>query len=169
MTQGGDQGPADPWELHERTVAWVYGAMLTGAAVVVASAKVATVAWQVATYSAVAMTVVWICHSYAAFVGHGGRFDDGRLGRLLAHAFRTELPILESALPAVGAAAVAALLGADVSGAGYAGAIGSVATMTAAAGIAARRSGASTAGVAAGAVSACLIGVLLIAAKVALK
>jgi hypothetical protein len=169
VTGSEEQGPADLWERDERTVAWVYGAVLTGAAVVVASAKLATQAGQVAIYTAAAMVVVWICHSYAVFVGHGGRFDGGRLRPLLAHAFRTEAPVLASSLPAVAAAAVAAVLGADVSTAGYAGAIGSVATMTVAAASAAKRSGAAPAGVAAGALSACLIGVLLIAAKVALK
>jgi hypothetical protein len=169
VTGARDRHPADIWERDERTVAWVYGAVLTGAAVVVAAAKLATESWQVATYTAAAMVVVWICHSYAVFVGHGGRLDGGRLRPLLAHAFRTEAPVLASSLPAVAAAAVAALLGADVSAAGFAGAIGSVATMTVAAGSAAKRSGAAPGGVAAGALSACLIGVLLIAAKVALK
>jgi hypothetical protein len=166
---GGSPQPADVWERDERIVAWVYGAVLTGAAVVVASSKVATEPWQVALYTGIAMVVVWMCHSYAVFVGHGGRVEGGGVLPLLGHAFRTELPVLASSLPAIAAAGAAALLDADVSGAGYAGAIGSVATMTVAAGSAAKRFGAGPGGVAAGALSACLIGVLLIAAKVALK
>lgn len=159
----------DDWERDERIVAWVYGGMLTGAAVVVASSKIATEPWQVTLYTLIATVVLWLAHSYAAFVGHGGRFDDGRLGPRLRHAFAIESTILASGMPAVAATAVAALLDASVSETGYAGAIAAVATMVVAAAIAAKRSGAGPAGVAIGAFGAILIGGFLIAAKVALK
>jgi len=161
--------PPNDWERDERTVAWVYGGMLTGAAVVVASAKIATEPWQVTLYTLVATVVLWLAHSYAAFVGHGGRFDGGQLGARLRHAFAVESPILAAGLPTVAATAVAALAEASVSETGYVGAIAAVATMVVAASLAARRSGAGPAGIAVGALGAALIGGLLIAAKVALK
>ncbi len=157
------------WERDERTVAWVYGGMLTGAAVVVASTKIATEPWQVTLYTAIAAVILWIAHSYAAFVGHGGRFEGGQLGARLRHAFAVESTILAAGMPTVAATAVAALLDASVSETGYVGAIAAVATMVVAAAHAARRSGAGAVGIAVGAVTATLIGGLLIAAKVALK
>ncbi len=160
---------AGDWERDERTVAWVYGGMLTGAAVVVASAKIATEPWQVTLYTVVAAVVLWLAHAYAAFVGHGGRFDGGRLGARLRHAFAVESTILAAGVPTIAATAVAAILGAGVSETGYVGAGAAVATMVVAAAHAARRSGAGPIGVAIGGTGAALIGGLLIAAKVALK
>jgi len=157
------------WERDERTVAWVYGGILTGAAVVVASTKIATEPWQVTLYTAIAAVILWLAHSYAAFVGHGGRFEGGQLGARLRHAFAVESTILAAGMPTVAATAVAALLDASVSETGYVGAIAAVATMVVAAAHAARRSGAGPVGIAVGAVSATVIGGLLIAAKVALK
>ncbi len=167
---GGRPGEGEPgWERDDRTVGWIYGSMLTGAAVVIATAKVATRPWQVPVYTAVAMAVVWLSHSYAAFVGHGGGVRASDRPRLLVHALRTELPVLASAIPAIAAAAIAGLLGADVSGVGYAAVLASVATMAVTAALAARKTGAGAMGIAFGAISACFVGAFLIAAKVALK
>jgi hypothetical protein len=157
------------WERDERVVGWVYGATLTGAAVVVATVKVATLPWQAVLYTAVAMAVVWAAHSYAEFVGHGGRIEGGGVGRRLRHVSLAELPVFLACVPALAAMALAAALDADLSGVGYAGVLAAVATMVLAASYAAKRSGAGTAGVVAVAVTACLVGVLLIAAKSALK
>ncbi|MDQ2675297.1 MAG: hypothetical protein M3Y34_00680 [Actinomycetota bacterium] len=157
------------WERDERTVAWVYGGMLTGAAVVVASSKIATEPWQVTLYTLVATIVLWLAHAYAAFVGHGGRFEGGEVRARLRHAFAVESAVLAAGMPTVAATAVAAISGASVSEAGFVGAGAAMATMVVAAGLAARRSGARPLGVAVGALGAGLIGGLLIAAKVALK
>jgi hypothetical protein len=161
--------PAESWERDERVVGWVYGATLTGAAVVVATVKVATRPWQAALYTAIAMAIVWAAHSYAEFVGHGGRVEGGGVGRRLGHALRAELPVFLSCVPAIAAMGIAAAADADLSGVGYAGVLAAVATMVVAAGYAAKRSGAGRAGVAAVAITACLVGVLLIGAKSALK
>ncbi|HYH62403.1 MAG TPA: hypothetical protein VD766_11105, partial [Solirubrobacterales bacterium] len=113
--------------------------------------------------------VLWLAHAYAAFVGHGGRFEGGRVGPRLGHAFAVESTILAAGVPTVIATAVALLFGASVSTTGYVGAGAAIATMVVAAGLAARESGAGPIGIAIGAVGAILIGGLLIAAKVALK
>ena len=157
------------WERDESLVAWIYGSVLTGAAVVAATSKVAHTAGQVLLYTAVTMVVVWLAHGYAAFVGHGGRMDvDGTAGRF-AHAFRAELSILGSAVPTLVALAAAWLLNAGVNAAGYAGLVTTIGTMVAAATYAARSAGAGFRGALLAAVGALVIGLALIAAKVALK
>jgi hypothetical protein len=168
-----DSGHATPvgdgWERDESLVAWIYGSVLTGAAVVAATSKVASTAGQVLLYTAVTMIVVWIAHGYAAFVGHGGRMDvDGTTDRF-AHAFGSELSILGSAVPTLIALAAAWLLGADVDAAGYAGLVTTIGTMVAAATYAARSAGAGFRGALLAAIGALVIGLALIAAKVALK
>jgi hypothetical protein len=160
---------SDEWERDESLVAWIYGSVLTGAAVVAATSKVAHTAGQVLLYTAVTMAVVWLAHGYAAFVGHGGRMDvDGTAGRF-AHAFGAELSILGSATPTLIALAGAWLLDADVEAAGYAGLVTTIGTMVAAATFSARTTGAGPRGAMLAAVGAVVIGLALIAAKVALK
>jgi hypothetical protein len=156
-------------ERQESLVAWIYGSILTGAAVVAATSKIADTAGQLLLYTAVTMIVVWVAHGYAAFVGHGGRMDvEGTAGRF-AHAFRAEISILGSAVPTLIALAAAWLLDADVSAAGYAGLVTTVGTMVAAATYAARSAGAGLQGALLAAIGALFIGLALIAAKVALK
>jgi len=164
-----DDRPPDTWERDERTVAWVYGGVLAGAAVVVAASVVATAPGQVVLYTAVTMAVVWLVHSYAAFVGRGGRFDLGGLAARLLHAMGTELPVLASATPTLIALAISWLVGADVATTGLAGVITSIATMAVVASAAARRAGAGPLGMALGALGAMVLGAILIAAKVSLK
>jgi hypothetical protein len=161
--------PAESWERDERAVAWVYGSMLVAAAVVVAAEVVASAPGQIFLYSAVAMVVVWLAHSYAAFVGHGGRVDTGGVGAGVLHAMRTELAVLESAGPTLIAIAVSWLLGASVSATGLVGLVVAIATMVLVAAGAARRAGAGRFGTAAAAIGALLVGGLLVVAKLALK
>jgi hypothetical protein len=161
--------PAGGWERDERAVAWVYGSILVGAAVVVAAGVIASKPGQVPLYTASTMVVVWLAHSYAAFVGHGGRLDvEGRRERWL-HALATELPVLASAAPTLIAMGVAWLADAGVGATGLTGLIASIATMAIVAAGAARRTGAGPLGIAAAAASALLLGGLLVFAKVALK
>jgi hypothetical protein len=159
---------ASEWERDERAVALVYGSILTGAAVVAAS-KIATGPGHEIAYTAATMVVVWLAHAYAAFVGLGGRFEGGRLGRRLVHAMRDELPVLASVVPALAAMAIAWALGADVSGIGYAGVGVAIASMCVLAANAATRTGAGPGGVAAGVAGALVLGALLITMKLALK
>ncbi|HSI79292.1 MAG TPA: hypothetical protein VK919_01450 [Solirubrobacterales bacterium] len=161
--------PANAWERDERTVGWVYGSILTGAATVAASATIASKPWQVPVYTAATMIVVWVAHAYAAFVGHGGRLEIGELEDRLRHAAATELPVLLSSTPALAALGIAWLVGADVSVTGLVGLLAAIATMAALAAGAARRTGAGTAGVAAAGGGAVVLGALLIGAKVLLK
>lgn len=155
-------------ERDEAVVGWVYGSILVGSAVV-AGGVIASEPGQVPLYTAVTMVVVWLAHSYAAFVGHGGRLDHaGRRGRLL-HALAAELPVLTSATPTLIAMGVASLVGTDVGTTSYTGLIVAIATMVVVAAGAARRTGAGALGIAAAAAVALLFGGLLIIAKVALK
>jgi hypothetical protein len=152
----------------EAAVAWVYGAILVATAVAVATAK-AEGTGQVLLYTAATMTVVWLAHAYAAFVGHGGRLEIEGLGSRILHALGTELPVLASAGPTLIAIAVCWLAGADVGSTGLVGLIISIATIVVVAAAAARRAGARRQGIAAAAASALLIGGIIVAAKIALK
>jgi hypothetical protein len=150
-------------------VAWVYGGIVAGAAVVVAASVVASVPGQVLLYTAVTMAVIWLIHSYAAFVGHGGRLDlGGSAGRIRA-AMLAELPLLVSATPTLIALAAACLLGAGVATAGLVGVIASITTMAIVASLAARRAGAERWGIVLSAIAALVFGAILIGAKIALK
>jgi hypothetical protein len=164
-----DRLPPGTWERDERTVAWIYGSILVAVAVVVASDVIATDAAQILLYTAATMVVVWLAHSYAAFVGHGGRVDIGGVGARIRHAMGTELPVLASASPTLIAIAVCWVVGAGVTASGVVGLIVSIATMALVAGGAARRAGSGRVGMAAAAVGALVLGALLVAAKVALK
>ena len=165
-----DEGarPDGTWERDEVLVAWVYGSILAGAAVVGAG-KIADTVGRASLYVAVTGTVVWLAHSYAAFVGHGGRIDlDGR-GKRLRHAHAAEASILVSFVPAVAALLVCSLLDTPLSTAGFVALGVTILTMAWAAATAARRTGAEAGGSALAALGALLIGGTLIAAKVALK
>lgn len=161
--------PPDSWERDERAVAWVYGAILTATTVVVASSVVASQPGQVLIYTASTMAVVWFAHSYAAFVGHGGRMDPDQIVIRAIHALRIELPVFVAALPALAATAIASALDADVQGVGFAGLFTAIATIVVVAAGAARRAGAGRIGMAAAALGALVVGGLLVAAKVLLK
>lgn len=152
----------------EAAVAWTLGSILAGATVVAAT-DVASESGQVLLYTAAGMFVIWLAHSYAAFVGHGSRFDPDGLGGRLRHAMSTELPILASATPTLIALACASLVGAGESSTGLVGLMAAIATMAVTAAGAARRTGASTLGVSAAMGGALILGAVLIAAKVALK
>lgn len=156
------------WERDEDAVALVYGSILTGAAVVAAS-KIGHDPGMEIAYTVVTMAVVWIAHTYAAFVGVGGRIEDGRVGRRLARAGRDELAVLASVVPAVIAMALSWALGGDASTTAYVGLGVSIALMCALAARAARNAGARPVGVVFAGVGALLLGALLVAAKVALK
>ena len=160
--------PEGTWERDEVLVAWTYGSILSGAAVV-AAGKFADSPGRAALYVAVTGAVVWLAHSYAAFVGHGGRIDLGGRGKRLWHAHLTETPILVSFIPAVAALLISSLLDASLSTAGYIALGATIVTMAWAAATAAHRTGANATGAALAALGALLIGGTLIAAKVALK
>jgi hypothetical protein len=168
-----DQGEAPPgdggWERDEAVFAWIYGPILAGAAVAVATGVVAETTGQVLLYTTATMVVVWLAHGYAAFVGHGGRMDLDGTFRRIVHAFGAELPILASALPTLAALAFGWIIDATVSAAGYIGLATTVGTMVGAATYAARNTGAGAAGSVLAALGAFVIGAALIAAKVALK
>jgi hypothetical protein len=89
--------PPGSWERDERTVAWIYGSILVAAAVVVATEVIASKPGQILLYTTSTMVVVWLVHSYAAFVGHGGRIDIGGVGARVRHAMSTEFAVLASA------------------------------------------------------------------------
>jgi len=161
--------PTETWERDEGAVAWVYGSILAGAAVVVAAGVIASAPGQVLLYTTATMIVVWLVHSYAAFIGHGGRFNLVGLYARLRHAMRTELPILAAATPTLAALAAASLFSAGVAATGLVGLVTSIATMAVVATRAARRAGAGRVGMAAAAAGALALGAILIAAKVALK
>ena len=122
--------PPDIWERDEAIVAWVYGSLLAGAWVV-PSGVVATAPGQVLLYTTISMVVIWVAHSYAAFVGHGGRFDAGGLVARVRHAMGTELPVLASATPTLIALATAWLFGAGVASTALVGLCTAIATMAA--------------------------------------
>ena len=159
----------DSWTRDERTVAWVYGSTLVGAAVVVSAGVVASEPGQVPLYTAATMVVVWLAHSYAAFVGHGGRVHLTGLASRIHSAMSSELPVLASATPTLAALAIAWLAGAGVNTTGWAGLATAIAVMSAVTAREARQSGAGKLGVVAAALTALVVGVLLVAAKVALK
>lgn len=161
--------PDGTWERDERVVGWIYGSILVGAAVVVAGNAIATRPWQIPVYTAVTMFVVWLAHAYAAFVGHGGRFDLPRLRARAGHALNVELPVLACSTPTLIATAVSAVAGADVATTGLVGLIAAIATTVFVAAATALRSGAGSVGIAAAVASALLFGLVLVAAKVALK
>jgi hypothetical protein len=160
---------AGTWERDEGAVAWVYGSILVGAAVVVASGVVASAPGQVLVYTAATMVIVWLAHSYAAFVGHGGRVDIGGVHMRLAAAMRIELPVLASSVPTLIVLAVCWLVGTGLGPTGLIGLIAADVTMALVAGGAARRAGAGYPGIAAAVLAALVIGTALIAAKVSLK
>jgi hypothetical protein len=161
--------PDGTWERDERAVAWIYGSILVGAAVVVAANAIATRPWQVLVYTAVTMFVVWLAHSYAAFVGHGGRFDVPRLRVRVAHALNTELPVLVCSTPTLVATAISAVASTSVATTGLVGLIAAITTMAVVAASTARRSGGGAVGVTAAVASALLFGLVLVGAKVAIK
>jgi hypothetical protein len=161
--------PPGSWERDERTVAWIYGSILVAAAVVVATEVIASKPGQILLYTTSTMVVVWLVHSYAAFVGHGGRIDIGGVGARVRHAMSTEFAVLASATPTLIAIAASWLVGAGVAATGLVGLIVSIATMVLIAAGIARRAGARQLGVVAAGVGALLVGGLLIAAKLALK
>lgn len=160
--------PANTWERDEVLVAWTYGSILSGAAVV-AAGKIAHSPGRAALYVAVTAAIVWLAHSYAAFVGHGGRIDLGGRGERFWHAHVTEFPILMAFAPATVALLACSLLDSSLSTAGFVALGATIVTMAWAAGTAARRTGANARGAALAALGALLIGGTLIAAKVALK
>jgi hypothetical protein len=161
--------PAGNRRRDERVVAWMYGSVLVGATVVVASNVIASRPWQVIAYTGITMTVVWLAHAYAAFVGHGGRFDLPGFRAQAAHALRDELPVLACSVPTLLVTGISASTAASVRTTGLTGLIAAIATMAIVAANAARRSGARAWGVAAAVGSAFLFGLVLVAAKVALK
>lgn len=163
------RAPAGTWERDERVIAWMYGSILVGAAVVVAASVIASRPWQVPVYTAVSMVVVWLAHSYAAFVGHGGRFDVAGLRARITQALSAELPVLACSAPTLIATAISALADASVATAGLVGLITAITTMAVVAAGTARRSGSGGVGIAAAVASAMLFGLVLIAAKVVLK
>jgi hypothetical protein len=167
--QRGEPTHAGGWERDDAIVAWIYGSILTGAAVAVATGAIAKTVDRVFLYVAATMIVVWLAHVYAAFVGHGGRMDvDGTLRRL-GHSARVELPVVASAVPTLVVLAVCLTLDMSVSTMGFVGLTVTSTTMVAAATYAARNAGAGFAGAALAAGGALLIGAALIFAKVALK
>ncbi|MFN8149998.1 MAG: hypothetical protein U0R24_02570 [Solirubrobacterales bacterium] len=155
-------------ERDEQDVALVYGSILTGAAVVVASKLGHDPGMEIA-YTIVTMVVIWIAHTYAAFVGEGGRLEGGSVVRRLLAVAIEQLPVLVAVFPAVIAMAIAWAFGAGSSTTAYVGLAVSIATMCALAARAAREAGAGGGGEIAAAAGALVLGALLIAAKVALK
>ena len=168
MTTDEAARPSGTWERDDALVAWVYGSILAGAAVVGAG-KIADTAGRAALYVAVTGTVVWLAHSYAAFVGHGGRIDLAGRAQRLRHAHATEASILVSFVPAVATLLLCSLLDTSLSASGFIALGVTIVTMAWAAATAARRTGADAGGAALAALGALLIGGTLIAAKVALK
>jgi hypothetical protein len=163
-----DIAPGAILRRDDATVAWTLGSILAGATVVAAT-DVASESGQVLIYTGAGMVVIWLAHSYAAFVGHGGRFDIHGLASRLRHAMNIELPVLASAVPTLIALASASLIGAGVSSTGLVGLMAAIATMAVTAARAARRTGASPLGVSTAVGGALILGAMLIAAKVALK
>jgi len=162
-----ERGAAE-WERDEDAVAFVYGSILTGAAVVAAS-KIGHDPGREILYTTVTMVVIWIAHSYAAFVGVGGRLEGGRVGHRLARVSKDELPVLASVVPVVAAMAISWALGGDATTTAYVGLAVAIAVMCALAARAAGQAGADRGGQLAAAAGALVLGGLLIAAKVALK
>lgn len=169
MTGTPEPIPAGAWERDEQAVAWVYGSILTSAAVVAAVSLERESTGLVFAYTATTMLVVWLAHSFSLFVGHGGRVDlPGRAARA-AHALKGEVSVLLSAIPTLVALAACWVAGATVDTSGWVALAVSIAVMVGVAGAAARRTGAPPAAIVLTAGTALLLGGLIVAAKVALK
>lgn len=160
--------PAGTWERDETDVAWIYGSILTAAAVAVATDIKASDSGDVLLYTAATMVVVWLAHSYGVFVGHGGRMDLPHRAARFWHALRTELPLLACAVPTFVALAVAALNDADLETTGAVGLTVSITVMVLTAARAAQRTGASQLGIVEAGASALLLGGMVVVLKVSL-
>jgi hypothetical protein len=166
--QGEHELPAGAWERDESDVAWIYGSILTAAAVAVATDIKASDSGDVLVYTAATMLVVWVAHSYGVFVGHGGRIDlPGRTPRLW-HALRTELPLLACAVPTFVALGICALADADLETTGLAGLAVAISVMVLIAARAAKRTGATGAAVLIDAASALVLGGIIVVLKISL-
>jgi hypothetical protein len=160
--------PAGAWERDEGDVAWIYGSILTAAAVAVATDIKASNSGDVLLYTTATMVVVWLAHSYGVFVGHGGRIDLPGRARRLWHALRTELPLLICAVPTLVALAVCSLSDADLETTGAVGLAVSISVMVLVASGAARRTGASGAALLIDGGSALVLGGLIVLLKISL-
>ena len=67
--------PTETWERDEGAVAWVYGSILAGAAVVVAAGVIASAPGQVLLYTTATMIVVWAVLYYPATNSAGVSYD----------------------------------------------------------------------------------------------
>jgi hypothetical protein len=160
--------PAGTGERDEGEVAWIYGSILTAAAVAVATDIKASDSGDVLVYTAATMVVVWLAHSYGVFVGHGGRVDlPGRTVRLW-HALRTELPLLACAVPTFLALAICSLSDADLETTGAVGLTVAISIMVLVAAGAARRTGASPTAVLIDGASGLVLGGLIVVLKISL-
>jgi hypothetical protein len=160
--------PAGAWERDEGDVAWIYGSILTAAAVAVATDIKASDSGDVLLYSTATMLVVWLAHSYGVFVGHGGRVDlPGRTPRLW-HALRTELPLLACAVPTFAALAICALADADLETTGSVGLAVAISVMVLIAARAAKRTGARGTAVLIDGASALVLGGIIVVLKISL-
>jgi hypothetical protein len=160
--------PAPGVERDETDVAWIYGSILTAAAVAVATDIKASEPGDVLLYTAATMVVVWLAHSYGIFVGHGGRVDLPGLASRLGNALRTESPLLACAVPTFLALAICSLADADLDTTGAVGLTVSIVVMVIVAAGAARRTGASPGAVVAAGASALVLGGIVVAAKISL-
>jgi hypothetical protein len=167
-THGEHELPAGAWERDESDVAWIYGSILTAAAVAVATDIKASKPVDVLLYTAATMVVVWLAHSYGVLIGHGGRIDlPGRSARLW-HALRTELPLLACALPTFVALAICAVTDADLETTGFAGLAVAISVMVLVAAGAAKRTGAKGTAVLIDGASALVLGGIIVVLKVSL-
>lgn len=163
-----DPLPPGAWERDEGDAAWIYGSILTAAAVAVATDIKASDSGDVLVYTAATMVVVWLAHSYGVFVGHGGRVDlPGRAARFW-HALRAELPLLACAVPTFLALAICSLTDADLETTGVAGLTVSITVMVFVAARAARRTGAGGTAVLIDAASVLVLGGVIVVAKISL-
>jgi hypothetical protein len=163
-----DHTVPDEWERDERAVAWEYGSILTAAAVAVATDVKASGPGQVLLYTAATMVVIWLAHSFATFVGHGGRVDLPGLPARLWHATVIESPVLASAAPTCAAVAVCWVAGASVNTTGTVGLAAAVSTMVLIAAGRAGRTGAGTRGLVGAGAMALVLGGVITAAKISL-
>jgi hypothetical protein len=163
---GEHEAPEGTWERDETDVAWIYGSILTAAAVAVATDIKASDSGDVLLYTAATMLVVWLAHSYGVFVGHGGRVDLPGRGARFWHALRTELPLLVCALPTLAALAICWLTDADLETTGAVGLTVSIGVMVLVAAGAARRTGASGTAVVIDGASALVLGGIIVIAKI---
>jgi hypothetical protein len=165
---GEHEAPGGTWERDETDVSWIYGSILTAAAVAVATDIKASDTGDVLVYTAATMIVVWLAHSYGVFVGHGGRVDLPGRGARVGHALRAELPLLACAVPTFAALAICSLTDADLETTGAVGLIVSISVMVLIAGRAARRTGAAGAAVLIDAASALVLGGIIVVLKISL-